>query len=180
MSLRVCPCWMCYTFDNPLRRLVHDPAKILGPYLREGMTALDVGCGIGYFTIGAAKLVGPSGRVIAVDLQQNMLDALQRRAGRHQVADRVKLQRCAADSLGVQEPVDFVLTFWMVHEVPDTLNLMRQLRACLKPGGHYLLVEPRWHVPAPRFQTILAAAQSAGFKLSGRPRVRLSHTALFA
>ena len=59
MSMRVCPCWMCYTFDNPLRRLVHDPRKIVGPYLREGMTALDVGCGIGYFAIGMAKIVGP-------------------------------------------------------------------------------------------------------------------------
>jgi len=180
MSLRVCPCWMCYTFDNPLRRLVHDPAKILGPYLREGMTALDVGCGIGYFTIGAAKLVGPSGRVIAVDLQQQMLDALKRRAERHHVADRVRLLRCEKDRLGVQEPVDFALTFWMVHEVQDVPRLMRELRACLKPGGHYLLVEPRWHVSASRFQSILAAAESAGFQLSGHPRVGLSHTALFA
>jgi ubiquinone/menaquinone biosynthesis C-methylase UbiE len=170
---------MCYTFDNPLRRLVHDPRKIAGPYLQEGMTALDVGCGIGYFTIGMAKLVGPSGRVIAVDLQPKMLDALRRRAERHQVADRVRLKRCEADRLEIAEPVDFILTFWMVHEVPDVPRLMQNLRACLKPGGRYLLVEPRWHVPKPRFEATLTAAANAGLKLSGRPRVGFSRTALF-
>jgi len=179
MSHRICPCWMCYTFDNPLRRLVHDPRKIVGPYLREGMTALDVGCGMGYFTIGMARLVGPSGRVIAVDLQQKMLDALKRRAERHGAADRVRLHRCEPDRLGIEEPVDFILTFWMVHEAPDVPNLMQELRASLKPAGRYLLVEPRWHVPAPHFETTLSTAQEAGFTLLARPRVRLSRTALF-
>jgi ubiquinone/menaquinone biosynthesis C-methylase UbiE len=177
--MRVCPCWMCYTFDNPLRRLVQDPGKLLGPYLHEGQTALDVGCGIGYFTIGMAKLVGSPGRVIAVDLQQKMLDALKRRAERHGLADRVRLLRCESDRLGVVEPVDFILTFWMVHEVPDVPRLMHELRACLKPSGRYLLVEPLWHVPKPRFEATVAAAASAGFKLSARPRVGLSRTALF-
>jgi SAM-dependent methyltransferase len=80
MNNRVCPWWLCYSFDNPLRRLVHDPERILNPHVNPGMTAVDIGCGMGCFTLGLAKLVGPGGKVIAVDLQEEMLAALGRRA----------------------------------------------------------------------------------------------------
>ena len=55
---RVCPWWFAYTFDNPLRRLLHNPRKILGPYVKEGDTAVDIGCGMGPFTVELARLVG--------------------------------------------------------------------------------------------------------------------------
>ena len=74
-SPHVCPWWLCYSFDNPLRRLIHNPQRILSPYIKQGMTVLDAGCGMGYFSIGMAKMVGDSGKVIAVDLQQKMLDS---------------------------------------------------------------------------------------------------------
>ena len=78
----VCTWWIAYTFDNPLRKLFHNPGKIFSDYVKEGMTVMDVGCGMGYFSIGMAKLVGANGKVIAVDLQQKMLDVLRRRAER--------------------------------------------------------------------------------------------------
>ncbi|MHB8055658.1 MAG: hypothetical protein ACYDH3_10480 [Candidatus Aminicenantales bacterium] len=58
---RICPWWLCFTFDNPLRRLILKPEKILRPYLREGDRAIDVGSGMGTFTIPLAKLVGSRG-----------------------------------------------------------------------------------------------------------------------
>ncbi len=87
----VYPWWMCYTFDNFLRRKVMNPMKIMSPYIQEGMTVMDVGPGMGYFTISIAKLVGPSGNVIAADLQQPMLKAIQRRAVRAGVQNRIIL-----------------------------------------------------------------------------------------
>jgi len=75
----VCPWWLCYSFDNPLRRLFHDPERLLGPYVKLGMTVADIGCGMGYFTLGLARLTGPEGKVIAVDLQERMLAALESR-----------------------------------------------------------------------------------------------------
>ena len=84
---RVCPWWMAYTFDNPLRRLFHNPAKIFDGLVEEAMTVIDVGCGMGYFSIGMAKLVGACGKVIAVDLQQKMLEIMLRRARRAGVID---------------------------------------------------------------------------------------------
>lgn len=74
----VCPWWLCWTFDNLLRKLVQDPEKIIKPYVRGGSTVLDIGCGMGYFTIPLARLVGEKGQVIATDIQEQMLSALQR------------------------------------------------------------------------------------------------------
>ena len=64
----VCPWWLCYSFDNPLRRFIHDPAHLLAPYVKPGMTVVDVGCGMGYFTIPLARIAGPGGLVIGLDL----------------------------------------------------------------------------------------------------------------
>lgn len=174
MNDRVCPWWICYTFDNPLRRLVHDPGRLLEPYVKSAMTAVDIGCGMGYFTLGAAKLVGPEGRVIAVDLQQQMLTTLERRARRAGLSDRIVPHRCQPDRLGVEEPADFALAFWMVHEVKDKPRFFAQISAFLKPGGRLLLVEPKLHVTRSRFERTVETCREAGFRLLGEPVVALS------
>ena len=47
LDRELCPWWFAYTFDNPVRRMLHKPGKVLGAYVREGMTAVDIGCGWG-------------------------------------------------------------------------------------------------------------------------------------
>ena len=173
------PWWFNYTFDNAVRRLFHRPVSMLAPHVREGMTTLDIGCGMGFFSLGMAKLVGESGRVIAVDVRPRVLDVLMRRAERQGVADRIRAHRCTPNSLGVEETVDFVLAFWMVHEVPDKAVVARQVRACLRPGGRCLLAEPKLHVSRPRFQEIVSVFEDAGLRPVGMPAVRLSMAALF-
>ncbi len=69
MSNRVCPWWLGYLLVSPLRRLFQDPTEIVRPYAGEGMTVLDVGCGMGFFSLPMARLVGDRGRVVCVDLQ---------------------------------------------------------------------------------------------------------------
>lgn len=174
----VCPWWLCYSFDNPLRRIFHKPEPLLAPYLKPGMIAVDIGCGMGYFTLGLAKLAGPGGRVIAVDLQQRMLDALERRARRAGVADRIVLHRCRPDSLGVEGPVDFALVFWMAHEVPDKPRFFREIFALLKTGGRFLLVEPKFHVTLGSFERTLAVCREAGFRALEGPAIALSRAVL--
>ena len=175
---RVCPWWLCYSFDNPLRRIFHKPEPLLAPYVKPGMIAVDIGCGMGYFTLGLAKLAGPGGRVIAVDLQQQMLDALERRARRAGVADRIVLHRCRPDSLGVEGPVDFALVFWMAHEVPDKPRFFRELFTLLKTGGRLLLVEPKFHVTLRSLERTLAVCREAGFRALEEPAIALSHAVL--
>jgi ubiquinone/menaquinone biosynthesis C-methylase UbiE len=175
----LCPWWVGFLMDNWIRRLIHNPARILSPYVKPGMTAVDIGCGFGIFSIGMAKLVGPEGRVISVDVQQKMLDHMMKRARRAGVADRITPTLAAADTLGVEAKADFVLTFYMVHEVPDEERFLREIASILKPGGHYLLAEPPRHVAKEHYDETVAAAVRAGLVEVAAPRIRASYATVF-
>jgi ubiquinone/menaquinone biosynthesis C-methylase UbiE len=172
----ICPWWLAYTFDNPLRRYFHDPQAILMPYLREGMTAIDLGCGMGFFSRAMAKIVGDAGKVISVDLQTEMLDITRKRAEKDGVAHRIQFLLAKEDGLGVTEQVDFALAFWMVHEVTDKKSFFRQIYRILKPAGTFLIAEPKMHVTQARFDSILPFAEEAGFHVTAIPSIRLSRS----
>ncbi len=178
MAEHVCPWWMAYTFDNPLRGLFHKPEKMLHPFVKQGMTVADIGCGMGFFSIGMARMVGPDGRVLSVDLQQKMLDVMRARARRAGVEPLIKPILCEKDHIRVDEPVDFALTFWMVHEIPDTTGFLKQIREILRPNGKLFIAEPRFHVSQSNFDRILDCAVEAGLKMEGEPKARFSRTAL--
>ena len=176
----VCPWWGGYFIDNPLRRLLHNPEAILGRFVGPAMTVMDVGCGMGYFAIAMAKRVGDQGRVIAVDLQQPMLDVLRRRAERAGVADRIEVHRCESNRLGVHVQADFALAFAMLHEVPDQQRLLGEIHACLKPGGRLLVAEPRLHVSGRAFRRSVAWGEEVGLGVvPEEPLVRWFRAAVF-
>ncbi len=176
----VCPWWLSYVLANRFRGWLHDPQEILGPYARRGMTVVDLGCGMGFFSIALAHMVGDQGRVIAVDLQQQVLDVLEKRARKAGVGARIRTHRCKPDRIGIRGPADFALAFWMVHEVPDPGGFLGQVRSLLKPGGKLLVVEPKIHVSRRKFQETLDAARRAGLALEEEPRVRISRAAVLA
>jgi len=176
---RVCPWWLCYTFDNPLRRFFHDPMDILRPYVREGWTVLDIGAGMGYFSIPLAQLVGPTGRVIATDIQPQMLSTLAARARKKGVSEIINLHLAKPDSLGLDGEADFALAFWMVHETPDEQRLIAEICRLLKPNGQFLLIEPKIHVTRENFNRMMHMATELGFRLKEYPPIRLSQSALF-
>lgn len=171
-----CPWWLGYTFDNPLRQLVHDPEEILGDFVEPGQTVVDIGCGLGYFSVALARIVGPSGKVIALDIQSQMIQRARHRAESQNVADRIDFRLCDPDRLGVNGPVDFVLAFWVVHEVTEPENLLVEVQSFLKSRGRLLIAEPKWHVPAGRFAETIELARKAGFQTSKGPMVRFSRS----
>lgn len=179
-NTHVCPWWLAYTFDNPLRRLFQDPHRILGGFVKEGQTVLDIGCGMGYFSLGLARLVGPTGKVISVDLQQEMLARVQARATQQGLQERIHLHQGRPDSLGLEEPVDFALAFWMVHEVSNRAAFLTEVRDVLKPEARFLVVEPKLHVSASDFQKTVDSARAVGLKPFTEPEVRMSRAILFA
>jgi ubiquinone/menaquinone biosynthesis C-methylase UbiE len=176
----VCPWWLCFTFDNFLRPLFHDPVKMLKGYIREGDTVLDVGPGMGYFTIPMARMVGGTGKVIAADVQQRMLTFLESRAKKAGLAQRIEPHLVSQASLGIHEQIDFALAFWMVHEVPDQDRFLEELKSLLKVGGLFLMVEPAIHVSKEKYQETERRAQAAGLVLKETPKISMSRSTLFA
>jgi|SRR5271157_1039707 len=178
---RVCPWWLGYLLASPIRRIFQQPGKLLAGHVRPGMTVLEPGPGMGFFTLELARMVGESGRVIAVDIQPRMIDVLRRRAARAGVLDRVDARLAAADSLGLADVtgvVDFTLAFAMVHELPAAAPFFREVAQASKPGARLLLVEPAGHVTASHFDGELQAARDAGFTPVERPSVGRSRSAL--
>jgi ubiquinone/menaquinone biosynthesis C-methylase UbiE len=172
----ICPWWLAYTFDNPLRRFLHDPYAILRPYLREGMTTIDLGCGMGFFSRAMAKIVGDAGTVISVDLQKEMLAITRMRAEKDGVAGRIRFLLAKVDDIGFTDQVDFALAFWMVHEVSDIRAFLSQVYTILKPTGTFLIAEPKMHVTRTRFEDILSCAQETGFIITATPVVWFSRS----
>lgn len=179
MADHVCPWWMGYFLASPLRKLRQNPRKILDPYLEPGMTVLDAGCGMGFFSFDMAELVQPGGRVVCVDLQERMIRTLLSKVSKRRLSEVIEGRVCSADSLGVEDlegRIDFALAFDIVHETPDTASFLEQLRAALKPDGRLLLSEPRGHVSRERFDETMAVACRAGFEKSASPQVRGERT----
>jgi SAM-dependent methyltransferase len=181
MAKCVCPWWLGYLLANPLRRLMQDPATILAPHVHDGMTVLEPGPGMGFFTLELARLVGPSGRVVAVDLQPRMLVGLKRRAAGAGLGERVEARLAERDSLGVPDlagKVDFALAFAVVHELPAAAPFFAEVATALKPAAYLLVAEPTGHVNATEFESQLNVAAQAGLHLAERPSIRRSRTAL--
>ncbi|MBU0517217.1 MAG: class I SAM-dependent methyltransferase [Proteobacteria bacterium] len=167
MNDHVCPWWVGYLFVNPIRRFLENPQKILGPYVQSGMVVLEPGCGMGYFTLPLARMVGPTGRVVVVDIQERMLQGLERRARRAGLLDRIERRLSPGQGLGLDdlaETVDFATAIYVVHEVPDQDRFFKEVRAALKPGGRLLVKEPKGHVKPADYDQSLALARDAGFE----------------
>jgi len=175
---RVCPVEAAGSLDNRIRRWLQNPQRLLRPYVHEGMTVLDLGCGPGFFTLSMAQMVGASGRVIAADLQDAMLQKVGAKLRGTELEGRLRLHKCDDGSIDLSEDVDFVLAFYMVHEVPDQQGLFAELATILKPNGRILVVEPPFHVSKRAFETTVTTANEVGLTDHERPRMFLNKAVL--
>lgn len=171
---RVCPVESAGKLDSRIRRWLQNPRKILGRYIKEGMTVLDVGCGPGFFAVAMAEMVGRSGRVIAADLQEGMLAKVTAKVRGTEFSDRILLHRCEDDKIGVSEMVDFILACYVVHELPDQDRFFKEMYAIANPGGQVLIVEPPFHVSKKAFGKTIQKSEDAGFRLIARPKMFFS------
>ena len=175
----VCPVEHAGHLDSVWRRLIQNPLGILRRYVRPGMTVLDFGCGPGVFTIPAAGMVGPEGRVIAVDLQQGMLDIVSKKIAGSKNGSRISLHLCQKDSIGISEPVDFMLAIHVIHEVPDAKSFFEEARGILKPGATLFVAEPKHHVDTEELNEMKSIAAAAGFVSRDGPPRLISSTVVF-
>jgi ubiquinone/menaquinone biosynthesis C-methylase UbiE len=172
---RVCPVQFAGALESKIRRWLQNPQRILSPFVREGMTVLDIGCGPGFFSLEMARMAGRTGKVIAADLQDGMLQKLSIKVRGTELEERIRLVRCEKDRINVSEKIDFGLAFYMVHEVPNKALFFSELKAILKEKAKILLVEPKlFHVSRVEFEATTKIAEQAGLVASAAPQLLLS------
>lgn len=141
---RVFPMDLAPALDGPGRDAWQRPDEVIAALaVRPGARVADVGCGTGYFTLRLLRAVGPGGRVIAVDIQQGMLDLLAGRLGDGE-RDRVTLRRNPPDRpLLPGDALDLVLCANTLNEVGDAdqERFVRSMADGLVPDGRLALVD---------------------------------------
>ena len=177
----VCPVWIGYLLASPTRKLFQNPRKILEPYVNEAMTVADIGCAMGFFSLPLAHMVGPSGKVICVDLQEKMIRSFEKRAQKAGLSGRIETIICSDKSLGLEsfkEEIDFVLASAVVHEVPDASKFFSEIYQAMKPFGKFLVLEPKGHVSENDFEKTISIARENRFEIVGGPKVKRSRVVM--
>jgi SAM-dependent methyltransferase len=154
--------------DTSLRRFLYRPDRLAERFVQPGNRVLDFGCGPGFFTRGFAERVGDGGQVFAVDLQEGMLRIVWEKMEAEGLLPRITTHRCLPDSINLPADLngtfDATFTIFVVHEVPDSAKLFREIAALVKTGGTLFYTEPPFIVSGREFRENLALAEEAGFR----------------
>lgn len=175
-----CPWWFAYAWDNRFREYFQNTEIILKPYMRPGITTLDVGCGMGYFSIHMAQYIGDAGKVISVDIQKKMIEILKKRAEKRGLSKIIKPILSYGDLSDINERIDFALNFWMLHEVDSRQKIVKQIYNLLNPGGKYLIAEPKIHTSNKYFESIIKMCKAVGFSIETYPKISFSRSMLLS
>jgi len=176
----ICPAWGAVGLDNSIRKWMHNPQKILKPYIKAGMTVLDVGCGPGFFSVEIAKMLNGSGKVITADVQDGMLEKVRKKIKGTTLEQIIELHKSDFENIGVVEKVDFVLAFWMVHEVRNQKKFLDELTSILKPNGLIFIIEPKGHVSKRNFNQMVNLLMENGLTIVESPKVLFSRTIILS
>jgi len=174
----ICPVERAGGLDNSFRKLLQNPQKLLKEYIKQGMTVLDLGCGPGFFSIEIAKMLNNSGKVIAADLQKGMLEKVNKKIRGTELEQKIVLHKCSNSKIGITENVDFVLAFYMIHEVPDQDILFKELKSILNSDGKIYIIEPKFHVSKKAFKEMINRTIDIGFEVIDMPKVFFSKAVL--
>lgn len=121
-----------------------DPQTMLEQLrLKPGMVVCDLGCGNGYYSLEMARRVTPGGKVLAVDIQQEMLHLLELRAQEAKIENIETILGGIADPMLPEEKIDLVLMVDVYHELSHPEPMLAAIHKSLKPGGRIALVEFR-------------------------------------
>jgi ubiquinone/menaquinone biosynthesis C-methylase UbiE len=154
-----------FEYDDPDRRKMFEPESLLARIgLGPGMTFIDIGCGEGFFAVPAAKIVGPAGRVIAVDINGEAIAHLEENAVKEGLANISAHAGEAERTIPCDGCADIVFFGTVLHDFEDPARVLRNARAALKPAGK--LANLDWKkLPmemGPRFERRLDEATASG------------------
>ena len=169
----ICPVEKAGLLDNFFRRWIQNPDKILANRISGNSTVVDLGCGPGFFTVEIAKRLGNSGKVIAVDVQQTMLDILKNKIKNTPYEPKIILHKAGLESLNLTEKADFILAFYVVHEI-NRPDFYAELKSILKPSGRLFIVEPGFHVTRQVYNKMIEELVREGFQIVEHPKIFFS------
>jgi|SRR5262252_1330452 len=161
--------------DRAERDQEEDPDRAIDVLkLQKGATVADIGAGSGYMTEKLAKKVGPMGKVYATDIQQGMIDLLDKRIAKRKLTNVTPVLGVQDDPRLPLETIDLVLMVDVYHELSQPQLMLRHIKAALKPGGRLVLVEYRKEDPTipirPEHKMSVAEAklevEAEGFRLT--------------
>ena len=166
--------------DRSEREAEERPAAVMDALdLREGEVVADLGAGTGYFTFRIAPRVGKTGRVLAVDLQDEMLEAIRRRAAALKLSNVDEVKDTETDPKLPPAGIDLVLMVDVYHELANPFEVMTKVRQALKPGGRVVFVEYRKEdarVPIKEVHKMSVDQLEKEMKVVGLRRVRIVET----
>jgi ubiquinone/menaquinone biosynthesis C-methylase UbiE len=159
------PEFMANVIDNPLRRRLQPPdATAVRHGLEPGMAVLEVGPGNGTYTLGAARRVGPAGRVVAVDIEPKMVERVVRRAADEGVTN---VDARVADVFALpfdDGSFDAAFMIFVIGEIPTPERALREIHRVLRPGGTLACSEVLVDPDSPSARTLARWATAAGFQ----------------
>lgn len=131
-----------HKLDTPERRKILPPEDTL---IKAGLTNkdifIDIGCGIGYFSIPASKIIGPSGKVFALDTSEKILDELKRRILQNKISNIEPILSVPYDFHLTQDTGTFALMSNVLHEIEDKVTFLKETNRVLKSGGTLCIIE---------------------------------------
>lgn len=175
-----CPEWLVPLLENPYMNWVAGSERLMERAgIERGMRVLDVGCGPGRLTIPAAELVGASGEVVALDVQEGMLSRLNERIAERRITNIRTLQAGAGQGAVPEDSFDRALLVTVLGEIPERRLALGEVHRALKADGVLSVTEV---IPDPHYQRkskLQAMAHETGFDLDQRWDGLLSYTMNF-
>jgi ubiquinone/menaquinone biosynthesis C-methylase UbiE len=177
---RPMPHWFAPVIDNPLRRLANPPDRTVAELgVEPGMRVLEVGPGHGSYTLAAARRIGESGRLVAVDVQEEIVERLRRRAEREGMTN---LEARLADVHALpfaDGRFDLVYMITVVGEIPEPVAALREFRRVLRAGGRLVCAEFFPDPDYPPAKTLRGWGEEAGFSFEKKRTGLLTYAMSF-
>lgn len=159
--------------DNPKRREILPPDQVLAEIgLEEGGVMADIGCGIGYFSLPAARIVGPKGRVFALDIRAEMLADVEKNMLENNITNITTVLTEEYDLKLNDHTASLAFICLVLHEITDRLRFLREAKRIIKPGGKIVIIEwikkeSEWGPPVKHRleqDQVITVLQDAGFE----------------